>query len=346
MPAARRVVAVGARRGVAAHGGRRPSRTPDVTWSCSRAAPRRRPPAADPAAWRARAATATVPAPPTADLAPARPVRYGPSAAPGRARHGLPDSGRRRAGHRPGAVGLRARPPGRSLRRVRGRALAAELTPRAPTWECTHLGGHRFAPTALVLPTGARSTAGSTPVCAAALKAAVGGNVDLVAAGTRGWNRRSSSPSWPSAIIPGIGDATALQVTRPMDLGAVAVHATDGPDVDGRRARWHCCRRARRLRGAPGRHGAAGRRRPGRCGPDRRDRFGWSARTSGAVGGCQPVLGDRAGARVGVGVHPAAPAPSQRRALAPAQHPRSLSPSPTRAPGAVDAEPLRHSGPA
>lgn len=40
---------------------------------------------------------------------------------------------------------------------VRGRALAAAVADAEPSggvWECTHLGGHRFAPTALVLPTG------------------------------------------------------------------------------------------------------------------------------------------------------------------------------------------------
>ncbi|MDN5915071.1 MAG: hypothetical protein L0I76_08190 [Pseudonocardia sp.] len=40
---------------------------------------------------------------------------------------------------------------------VRGRALAAAVAAAEPSggvWECTHLGGHRFAPTALVLPTG------------------------------------------------------------------------------------------------------------------------------------------------------------------------------------------------
>lgn len=40
---------------------------------------------------------------------------------------------------------------------VRGRALAAAVAQAEPSggvWECTHLGGHRFAPTALVLPTG------------------------------------------------------------------------------------------------------------------------------------------------------------------------------------------------
>ena len=40
---------------------------------------------------------------------------------------------------------------------VRGRALAAtvaETDPAGGIWESSHLGGHRFAPTALVLPTG------------------------------------------------------------------------------------------------------------------------------------------------------------------------------------------------
>lgn len=40
---------------------------------------------------------------------------------------------------------------------IRGRALAGAVSTAEPSggvWECTHLGGHRFAPAALVLPTG------------------------------------------------------------------------------------------------------------------------------------------------------------------------------------------------
>jgi hypothetical protein len=39
---------------------------------------------------------------------------------------------------------------------LRGRPIAAELaaTHGGQVWECTHLGGHRFAPTAVLLPTG------------------------------------------------------------------------------------------------------------------------------------------------------------------------------------------------
>lgn len=35
-----------------------------------------------------------------------------------------------------------------------GRKLAVALADNLAVWECTHLGGHRFAPTALALPTG------------------------------------------------------------------------------------------------------------------------------------------------------------------------------------------------
>jgi hypothetical protein len=37
---------------------------------------------------------------------------------------------------------------------VAGRPLAAAMSPVVETWECSHLGGHRFAPTAVILPTG------------------------------------------------------------------------------------------------------------------------------------------------------------------------------------------------
>jgi hypothetical protein len=49
---------------------------------------------------------------------------------------------------------------------IAGRPLAADLAASWPddTWECTHLGGHRFAPTFLMLPTGSATGMLTEPV--------------------------------------------------------------------------------------------------------------------------------------------------------------------------------------
>lgn len=57
---------------------------------------------------------------------------------------------------------------------LRGRPIAAELAARRPAdvWEVSHLGGHRFAPTALVLPTGQLLGRLTPDLAEAALRAA------------------------------------------------------------------------------------------------------------------------------------------------------------------------------
>lgn len=62
---------------------------------------------------------------------------------------------------------------------LRGRPVAAELALRRPgdVWEVSHLGGHRFAPTALVLPTGQLLGRLTTTLGEAALTAADGGEL-------------------------------------------------------------------------------------------------------------------------------------------------------------------------
>ncbi|MBC3190670.1 sucrase ferredoxin [Pseudonocardia sp. C8] len=113
---------------------------------------------------------------------------------------------------------------------VRGRALAAELDAEgADVWECTHLGGHRFAPTALVLPTGYAYGRLDTGSALAALKAAAGGNVDPWACrGHAGLEPAQQLAELAVREHTGIGDATALQVDAADGPGAVAVRATDG----------------------------------------------------------------------------------------------------------------------
>lgn len=119
---------------------------------------------------------------------------------------------------------------------VRGRALAGDLTTEgADVWECTHLGGHRFAPTALVLPTGYAYGRLDTGSALAALKAAAGGNIDP-------WSCRGHAGLDPVQQVAelavrehtGIGDATALRVDAPLRRGGptgvdtVGVRSRDG----------------------------------------------------------------------------------------------------------------------
>ena len=125
-------------------------------------------------------------------------------------------------------------PPWRSRRdvccAVRGRALAGELVAEgADVWECTHLGGHRFAPTALVLPTGYAYGRLDTGGALAALKAAAGGGVDP-------WGCRGHTGLDPVRQLAelavrehtGIGDAAALLVDAVDGPGDVTVRSRDG----------------------------------------------------------------------------------------------------------------------
>jgi hypothetical protein len=115
---------------------------------------------------------------------------------------------------------------------IAGRPVAAEVAARAPdrVWEATHLGGHRFAPTAAVLPSGMvhgrLSAAGALEVLAAADRDEV---VPASARGRTTWH--------------GPAQAADLAVRRLLDeraVGALRVEATEASDrwlvrhVDGR----------------------------------------------------------------------------------------------------------------
>ncbi|ANY08078.1 sucrase ferredoxin [Pseudonocardia sp. HH130630-07] len=113
---------------------------------------------------------------------------------------------------------------------VRGRALAADLAAEgADVWECTHLGGHRFAPTALVLPTGYAYGRLDTGSGLAALKAAAGGVVDP-------WSCRGHAGLEPAQQVAelavrehtGITDAGALRIGPRTAPGPVTVSCSDG----------------------------------------------------------------------------------------------------------------------
>lgn len=116
---------------------------------------------------------------------------------------------------------------------LRGRPIALELERARPgrVWECTHTGGHRFAPTGVVLPTG-QSVARLTPeVAAAALTAADAGalapktfgpwhdrgrgHLEPASAAAEAWVRAETRETDPSALIAGGPDeAGDVEVTH------------------------------------------------------------------------------------------------------------------------------------
>jgi hypothetical protein len=94
-------------------------------------------------------------------------------------------------------------------------------------WECSHLGGHRFAPTALVLPTGYAYGRLDPATASAARKAAFPGEVDTTACrGRTTWSPAGQIAELAVRGATGLRDADALQVTDTPD-GAL-VTARDG----------------------------------------------------------------------------------------------------------------------
>lgn len=118
---------------------------------------------------------------------------------------------------------------------VRGRQLALELADTDPdlVWECSHLGGHRFAPTAAFLPSGA--VYGHLDPASAREAWAAAEDGRLVRSGLRGrsWLTPQGQVA-DEAVRRSIGEAAiaALDVDEPepLDPGrwAVAVRHRDG----------------------------------------------------------------------------------------------------------------------
>ena len=111
-----------------------------------------------------------------------------------------------------------------------GRALAGALVEaeQADVWECSHLGGHRFAPTALVLPTGYLYGRLDVATAVAARKAAAAGEVETaLCRGRSTWSPAGQVAELAVRAGTGLRDAAALQVTDSPD-GAVVEHVADG----------------------------------------------------------------------------------------------------------------------
>lgn len=130
---------------------------------------------------------------------------------------------------------------------VDGRALAAELTAAQEphVWECSHLGGHRFAPTALVLPTGYLYGHLDLGSAIAARKAAGAGEVELDRCrGRCTWSPAGQVAELAVRAATGIRDADALRV-HPDEGDTVRVTSRDagrGWRVTVRRVEIGVCR--------------------------------------------------------------------------------------------------------
>lgn len=119
---------------------------------------------------------------------------------------------------------------------LRGRPIALDVAGRFPgrVWECSHTGGHRFAPTGLVLPLGqllARLTPG---LATQVLDAAATGRLAQAALGERHDRGRSHlPPSWQAAeswvrAAASVTEPGALWCEPDPDEHTVVVRHTDG----------------------------------------------------------------------------------------------------------------------
>jgi hypothetical protein len=100
---------------------------------------------------------------------------------------------------------------------VEGRALAAAVaeTGQVDVWECSHLGGHRFAPTALVLPTGYLYGRLDAQTAVSAAKAAGAGEVETaLCRGRMAWTAAGQVAELAVREYTGLRDADELTVTE------------------------------------------------------------------------------------------------------------------------------------
>jgi hypothetical protein len=111
-----------------------------------------------------------------------------------------------------------------------GRPIAGDLAERRGTaiWECTHIGGHRFAPTALVLPSG--YSYGRLDVAAAESVLTAAARGEVVLSGCRGrstWSRPAQ-----------VAELEVRRLAREIHVDALSIAPVDGSwrvdHVDGR----------------------------------------------------------------------------------------------------------------
>ena len=117
-----------------------------------------------------------------------------------------------------------------------GRALAAALHQAGEphVWECSHLGGHRFAPTALVLPTGYLYGRLDVASAVAARKAAGVGEVEPDRCrGRSSWSPAGQVADLAVRAATGLRDADAVEVLPDVsDVVPVRAHTGQRWEVD------------------------------------------------------------------------------------------------------------------
>jgi hypothetical protein len=117
---------------------------------------------------------------------------------------------------------------------VRGRPVAVESSSRRPgaVWECSHTGGHRFAPTGVLLPYGQTFGRLTATSAVAVVDAAVGGDVPAQLLGAS-YDRGRSHLSAPAQAAESV---VRHQILEP-SLMALSTTATPRPDQENA---WQC----------------------------------------------------------------------------------------------------------
>jgi len=158
---------------------------------------------------------------------------------------------------------------------VRGRPVAIESASQRPgqVWECSHTGGHRFAPTGVLLPHGQALGRLSGTSAVAALDAALRADLPaelLGATHDRGRSHLAAPAQAAESIV-------RQQIQEP-SLLALSTTAIPGPDPESPESRWHC-----RVSHVDGRHwdvvavrGPSGDALPQSCGKEPLPRWHWS----------------------------------------------------------------------
>ena len=161
---------------------------------------------------------------------------------------------------------------------VRGRPVARESSAQRPgqVWECSHTGGHRFAPTGVLLPLGQTFARLSGTSAVAAIDAATRGEVPLELLGSA-YDRGRSHLSPPAQAAESL---VRQQIQEP-SLNALSTAAAPQP---GRENAWQC-----RVSHVDGRHWdvvavreSGGDDRPESCGKAPVPTWQWSL-LSGSV---------------------------------------------------------------
>ena len=155
---------------------------------------------------------------------------------------------------------------------VRGRPVALKASVQRPgqVWECSHTGGHRFAPTGVLLPYGQSFARLSSASAVAAVDAATRGEVPAELLGAAYDRGRSHLPT------PGQA-AESMVRQRIQETSLLALTTTARPKQGGENT-WQC-----RVSHVDGRHwdlvvvpGSGGDDRPESCGKEPVPTWQWS----------------------------------------------------------------------